>query len=138
MHLLFFLPVRRQASMMCFRPCCTTRFAVGAIIFGLEAKLFCRWWCAETYRYLLPGQAISRLFTRTRYNFLQPRITSEVMAASPQIEHLLAALRERQIPLGRDDVQWAFTSPQTKVEVSNWVQDFLGDENLLSKEELEL
>ncbi|KAI9815562.1 MAG: hypothetical protein M1827_002696 [Pycnora praestabilis] len=51
---------------------------------------------------------------------------------------LLAVLRERDIPLTRDDVGWAFDSPQTNGQVTQWVQQYLGAETLLSKEELEL
>ena len=54
------------------------------------------------------------------------------------LEHLLTVLRERGIPLGRDDVQWAFQSQQTRDQVVKWVQEHLGSDTLLSKEELEM
>ncbi|KAI9771986.1 MAG: hypothetical protein M1835_006325 [Candelina submexicana] len=54
------------------------------------------------------------------------------------LDRLLAALREHEIPLGRDDVEWAFQSQKTKKEVAEWVTQFLGPETLLSKEEAEL
>ncbi|KAI9780043.1 MAG: hypothetical protein M1839_007025 [Geoglossum umbratile] len=54
------------------------------------------------------------------------------------LNHMLAVLRERDIPLTRDDVKWAFQSPQTNTEVNSWVQQYLGPETLLSKEEVEL
>jgi hypothetical protein len=54
------------------------------------------------------------------------------------LEHLLTVLRERGIPLGRDDVQWAFQSQQTRDQVVNWVQEFLGSNTLLTKDELEM
>jgi len=60
------------------------------------------------------------------------------MKDSPPLNHLLAVLRERDIPLTRDDVKWAFQSPQTSAEVNSWVQKFLGPDTLLSKEEVEL
>ncbi|KAH0566143.1 hypothetical protein GP486_000473 [Trichoglossum hirsutum] len=54
------------------------------------------------------------------------------------LDQLLAVLQERDIPLARDDVEWAFQSPQTNTEVHSWVQHYFGPDTLLSKEELEL
>jgi hypothetical protein len=54
------------------------------------------------------------------------------------LNHMLAVLRERDIPLTRDDVKWAFQSPQTNTEVNSWVHQYLGPDTLLSKEEVEL
>ena len=54
------------------------------------------------------------------------------------LEHLLTVLRERHIPLGRDDVQWAFQSQQTRDQLVKWVQEYLGLDTLLTKEELEM
>ncbi len=54
------------------------------------------------------------------------------------LEHLLLVLRERDIPLSRDDVQWAFDAPNTKETVEEWVKEYLGVDTLLSKDELEL
>lgn len=60
------------------------------------------------------------------------------MNSQEALQHLLAVLRERDIPFGRDDVRWAFESPDTKETVEKWVEEYLGSDTLLSKEELEL
>ncbi len=60
------------------------------------------------------------------------------MNNSDSIAHLLAVLEERQIPVARDDVQWAFDTPSTKGTVEEWVNEHLGTETLLSREELNL
>ncbi|KAF2141423.1 uncharacterized protein K452DRAFT_272293 [Aplosporella prunicola CBS 121167] len=51
---------------------------------------------------------------------------------------LLAALRDRRIPLTRDDVQWAFDSVKTHDEAVGWVQEYLQPNTLLTSEELQL
>ena len=60
------------------------------------------------------------------------------MQPSDPLEHLLFVLGERDIPLSRDDVQWAFDAPNTKEAVVDWVNEYLGADTLLSKDELEL
>ncbi len=54
------------------------------------------------------------------------------------LDRLLAALREQDIPLWRDDVEWAFKSQKTSKEVVEWVNQYIGPETVLSKEEAEL
>ncbi|KAI9789946.1 MAG: hypothetical protein M1833_002140 [Piccolia ochrophora] len=54
------------------------------------------------------------------------------------LDQLLRALQDRQVPLGRDDVQWAFKSPSTASIVEEWVRKYLGPDTLLSQEELDL
>jgi hypothetical protein len=53
-------------------------------------------------------------------------------------EHLLAVLQERGIPLGSDDVAWAFASPKTRDEIIAWVKEHLHEDTLLSSDEVEL
>ncbi|KAI9875601.1 MAG: hypothetical protein M1830_008217 [Pleopsidium flavum] len=60
------------------------------------------------------------------------------MQPSDHLEYLLAVLREHEIPVTRDDVQWAFDAPNTKDTVVDWVKEHLGADTLLSKEELDL
>ncbi|KAF2091762.1 hypothetical protein K490DRAFT_31952 [Saccharata proteae CBS 121410] len=60
------------------------------------------------------------------------------MADSTPLNRLLAVLRERRIPLTRDDVQWAFESVKTQGDAEAWVQQYLEPETLISKEELEI
>ncbi|KAL0257175.1 hypothetical protein SLS55_007985 [Diplodia seriata] len=54
------------------------------------------------------------------------------------LTRLLTILRERRIPLTRDDVQWAFDSVKTQNDAVSWVDEYLQSETLLSKEELAL
>ncbi|KAK8159737.1 hypothetical protein IWX90DRAFT_516235 [Phyllosticta citrichinensis] len=60
------------------------------------------------------------------------------MADSEALNHLLAVLRERRVPLTRDDVQWAFESVKTRDDAVAWVDQYLQQTTLLSKEELDL
>ncbi|KAI9855618.1 MAG: hypothetical protein M1824_005945 [Vezdaea acicularis] len=60
------------------------------------------------------------------------------MDKAEALQCLLAALRERDIPLTRNDVQWAFDSPKTSTEIIRYVQQHLGPDTLLSGEELTL
>ena len=60
------------------------------------------------------------------------------MGDSPALKTLIDALRDHDIPLGRDDVQWAFESAKTGDDMTAWVEEYLNQSTLLSKEELEL
>ncbi|KAK5017962.1 hypothetical protein LTR16_000862 [Cryomyces antarcticus] len=60
------------------------------------------------------------------------------MRDSAELAHLLEELEQRHVALTRDDVQWAFESPQTKADIEAWVKEYLGSDTLLSKEEVEL
>lgn len=53
-------------------------------------------------------------------------------------EHLINVLKERGIPLGDDDVSWAFASGKTRDQSIAWVKEYLQDATLLSKDELDL
>ena len=55
-----------------------------------------------------------------------------------QLRHLLAVLGDRNIPLTRDNVQWAFESPKTRTLVGDWFEEHLGHDTLLTKEELDM
>ncbi|KAK1034434.1 hypothetical protein LTR33_016590 [Friedmanniomyces endolithicus] len=44
-------------------------------------------------------------------------------AALSELGHLLRVLDERDIPLGQDDVAWAFDHQETNSEIASWVQD---------------
>ncbi|KAK5119601.1 hypothetical protein LTR85_007430 [Meristemomyces frigidus] len=57
------------------------------------------------------------------------------MLASPKMQHLLRVLDERDIPLGFDDIAWAFEGA-TRDEVETWVREYLSPSSLLTKEEL--
>ncbi|KAF1811974.1 hypothetical protein P152DRAFT_436921, partial [Eremomyces bilateralis CBS 781.70] len=57
------------------------------------------------------------------------------MPREVELQTLLAVLEERGIPLGADDVKWAFESSQTREAILSWVERYLHDETLLSFEE---
>ncbi|KAK5163228.1 uncharacterized protein LTR77_010814 [Saxophila tyrrhenica] len=56
--------------------------------------------------------------------------------SDPQLAHLLHVLEARGIGLGRDDVAWAFQSPDTSEQLSAWIDEHLSPETLLTREEL--
>lgn len=60
------------------------------------------------------------------------------MSQSATLRRLLDVLRQRDIPLGRDDVGWAFESAKTKDDLVAWVDQNLNNSTLLSKDELQL
>lgn len=60
------------------------------------------------------------------------------MSQSAALRRLLDVLRQRDIPLSRDDVGWAFESAKTKDDIVAWVDQNLYNSTLLSKDELQL
>ena len=52
-----------------------------------------------------------------------------------KLDHLLQVLADRDIDLGRDDVQWTFESSRTEPHISAWVDEFLHPPTLLTQEE---
>jgi len=60
------------------------------------------------------------------------------MSQSAALRRLLDVLRQRDIPLGRDDVGWAFESAKTKDDIVKFVDEHLNHSTLLSKDELQL
>lgn len=60
------------------------------------------------------------------------------MQKASSLEHLLVVLQECGTGLGRDDVEWAFSSAKTKDEITAWVEEYLEPATLLSKDELDL
>jgi hypothetical protein len=53
-------------------------------------------------------------------------------------EHLLTVLKERGIPLGSDDISWAFASAKTRDQSIAWVKEYLQDVTLLTNDELHM
>lgn len=51
---------------------------------------------------------------------------------------LLQALSAHEVPLGEEDVIWAFSNAKTAVPVTQWVERHITDETLVSLEELEM
>jgi hypothetical protein len=60
------------------------------------------------------------------------------MSADDAKAKLLAVLQSRGIPLGLDDIQWAFESETTKREAVLWIEEYLNDTTLLTRDELDL
>ena len=60
------------------------------------------------------------------------------MDSDASLKRLLQVLSERDIGLGREDLDWLFESPETRDDMIAWVNEYLNDETLLSPEELEL
>lgn len=60
------------------------------------------------------------------------------MQAHSALKQLLGSLHSHKIALTEDDVGWAFHAKNTQEDVTNWVQQYLGKETLLSREEAEL
>ena len=55
-----------------------------------------------------------------------------------QLNVLLDALVDRHIDIGREDVAWAFESPQTQEQIESWVDEYLKLPTLISRDELQL
>jgi hypothetical protein len=55
--------------------------------------------------------------------------------ASDKLETIL---RDRDIPLGKDDVSWAFENQKTRHEAESWMKEYLALSTLLNKDELSL
>lgn len=58
--------------------------------------------------------------------------------ASNELDALLRALRDRDIPLNEDDVAWAFEGSQTRPGATKWVQEYLRPATFLTKDEFDL
>ena len=61
-----------------------------------------------------------------------------MMSLDQAQQHLLQALDTHTTALKEEDIQWAFRAKETRNVVSKWVQEYLGPETLLSREEAEL
>lgn len=58
--------------------------------------------------------------------------------ASNEMDALLRALRDRDIPLNEDDVAWAFEGSQTRPGATKWVSEYLRPATFLTKDEFDL
>lgn len=63
--------------------------------------------------------------------------TTELSPADA-LGRLLNFLHARNILISKDDIGWAFTSPKTALEVIEFVQERINEENLLTLEEKEM
>ena len=60
-----------------------------------------------------------------------------MMAEEAAAHHLLNVLEERELDVDLDKILAAFEDETTKKDVAAWVNEYLNEETLLSKEELE-
>lgn len=60
------------------------------------------------------------------------------MSADDAKATLLSALQARGISLGIDDIEPAFQGEATKKEIVAWIDEYLGDATLLTRDELDL
>lgn len=60
------------------------------------------------------------------------------MDADASLKRLLYVLSERDIGLGHDDLGWLFDGEETRDDMIAWVNEYLREETLLSREELEM
>lgn len=58
--------------------------------------------------------------------------------ASTEQDTLLRALRDHHLPLGDDDVAWAFAGSETRDQAAQWVRQHLQPSTLLTRDEFEL
>lgn len=60
------------------------------------------------------------------------------MAEEAAAHHLLNVLEERDLNVDLDKILAVFESDETKADAAAWVNEYLNEETLLTKEELEL
>ena len=60
------------------------------------------------------------------------------MSADDAKSTLLSILQARGIPSGIEDIQWAFEGETTRKEAVAWIDEYLGDATLLTRDELDL
>lgn len=66
------------------------------------------------------------------------RSSPPTMDLSEARSHLLGVLADHQVPLGDNDVSWAFSNPKSATPVVDWVERYLGKDTLVSLEEAEM
>lgn len=67
-----------------------------------------------------------------------PNNNIHAMAEEQAAHHLLNVLEERELNVDLDKVLLAFEDERTKRETAEWVNEYLHEETLLTKEELQL
>lgn len=60
------------------------------------------------------------------------------MAEEQAAHHLLNVLEERGLDVDLDKILLGFEDEETKLEAAAWVEEYLHEETLLTKEELDL
>ena len=78
----------------------------------------------------------SFLFRRGSTKTLHQQLQN--MAEEAAAHHLLNVLEERDLSVDLDKILAVFESDETKTAAAAWVNEYLNEETLLTKEELEL
>jgi len=60
------------------------------------------------------------------------------MAEEQAAHHLLNVLEERGLSVDLDKILWGFEDAETRENAAAWVEEYLHEDTLLTKEELEL
>jgi predicted HAD superfamily phosphohydrolase YqeG len=60
------------------------------------------------------------------------------MAEEQAAHHLLNVLEERGLDVDLDNILLGFEEEETRADAAAWVHEYLNEETLLTKEELEL
>lgn len=60
------------------------------------------------------------------------------MDSDASLKRLLHVLSQRDIGLGRDDLDWLFETTETQHDMVAWVNEYLNEATLLTREELEM
>lgn len=58
--------------------------------------------------------------------------------SDPSLSALLMVLRDRDVPYDRDALKSAFEDPESQTAIQAWMEEYLGPETLLTKEEAAL
>jgi len=55
--------------------------------------------------------------------------------STPSLESLLDMLRDYDVPHNRDAIKAAFEDPDSQTTIQDWMDEYLGPETLLTREE---
>jgi hypothetical protein len=85
---------------------------------------------------MLPKNLVLKLMQTIKNSKVLSKAFS--MSADDAKAALLSILQARGIPLGIDDIQWAFQGETTRKETIAWIDEYLSDATLLTRDELDL
>jgi hypothetical protein len=55
--------------------------------------------------------------------------------SNPSLDSVLEILRDRDVSYDRDAIKSAFEDPEGQTAIQAWIEEYLGSETLLTKEE---
>lgn len=58
--------------------------------------------------------------------------------SNPSLNSLLEILRDHDVSYNRDAIKSAFEDPENQTAIQAWMQEYLGPETLLTREEVAL